>query len=68
MNTSQYTPAQLADAKTMAEAIASVPKGTRSIFDLMVEAMLVGVMSTKVPSLDALSGAEKSCLPFDLLK
>lgn len=68
MNIEQYTPTQLTDAKNMAKAIVSVPKGTRPIFDLMVEAMLVGIMSTKVPSSDTISGTENLCPPIGASK
>lgn len=42
MNGKQYTPEQMADAEKLAKAIVSVPSEKRSIFTLMVEAMLIG--------------------------
>ncbi len=42
MTEKQYTPEQMADAAKLAKAIVSVPSENRSIFTLMVEAMLIG--------------------------
>lgn len=42
MNEKRYTPDQMADAEKLARAIVSVPSESRSIFTLMVEAMLIG--------------------------
>lgn len=42
MTEKQYTPAQMADAEELAKVIVSVPTEKRSIFTLMVEAMLIG--------------------------
>lgn len=61
----RFTPTQITDAKDMAKAIAGVPEGTRPVFDLMVEAMLVGVMSTKV---EISSGTEDHCPPIGASK
>lgn len=37
-----YTDGQIADAKKLAKAIVSVPKANRNLFDLAIEAMIVG--------------------------
>lgn len=37
-----YTKEQLADAKKLAKAIVSVPEEKRNLFDLAIEAMIVG--------------------------
>lgn len=65
MKKNNYTPAQLTDARKMAKAIASVPDGPRTVFDLMVEAMMVGAKSTKV---DTPSGTEDLCPPIGASK
>ncbi len=37
-----YTKDQLADAKKLAKAIVSIPEENRNLFDLAIEAMIVG--------------------------
>ena len=40
--TKTYTPAEMNEAKKLAEALVSVPENKRSIFTIMVESMLIG--------------------------
>lgn len=43
MQEEQYSPEQMADAKTMADYLASISEDKHSIFSLMTQAMMIGV-------------------------